>query len=225
MTAADDFEAVVHRPEDEVRLDEAWALITVHARPDVEPAALLTRLDALAADLDVPTLDGLVAHLFADLGFRGATEDYYDPANSYLDCVLERRRGIPITLSVLAMEVGRRIGVPVAGVGMPGHFLLRDRVDPTVFVDPFAGGTLLDEGGCRRLFQRLHGPDAQLAAAWLEPVGPHAIVARLLANLVRTFAERRDQRNLLWALNLRARLPGATDEDRRTLLALQARQN
>ncbi len=225
VTRTDEFEGLVAGPEADLRLDRAWALITTHAHPEVEVDGLLGGLDALAGGVAVPTLDGLLAHLFADQGFTGNADDYGDPANSYLDEVLARRLGIPITLSVLTMEVGRRVGVPVAGVGMPGHFLLRDKVDPSVFVDPFAGGLLIDEEECAARFHRLHGADAPFSPVWLEPAGPRAIVSRMLANLVRAFRDRRDQRGLLWALDLRTRLPEATDEDRQALLSLRASQN
>ena len=135
------------------------------------------------ASCPAATLDALVTHLFVELGFAGDQHDYYDPRNSYLDEVLTRRRGIPITLSVLAMTVGRRLGVELAGVGMPGHFLLRDEAAPDVFVDAYHGGATLDRAGCADLFHRVHGPGTTFHDAFLEPVGTLDIVARMLANL------------------------------------------
>ena len=134
------FVQLVQGPESDLRVDEAAALIAAHANPAVEEAAIFETLDDLAARCRPPTLDGLLRLLFVDEGFHGNTLDYYDPKNSFLDEVLERRAGIPITLAVVTMEVGRRAGVPLAAIGMPGHFLLRDRVDPNVFVDPFDQG-------------------------------------------------------------------------------------
>lgn len=225
MSGADEFAELVAGPDEAIPLDRAWALISAHATPGLDVDAQLARIDDLAAGCPAPTLDALVGHLFGPGGFRGNAADYYDPRNSYLDEVLERRLGIPITLSVLAMEAGRRLGVPLSGVGMPGHFLLRDKVDPTVFVDAFGGGTLLDAAGCERLFQRVHGPGARLDPAWLAPVRRGAIVARLLANLIRTFQERNDQRSLRWALDLRARLPTGDADERRAQLRLRANLN
>src|SRR5262245_12992424 len=109
------FADAVHRPDTEIRLDLAWALLTACAHPTVDPDSLLGELDDLAAACRQPTLDGLRHLLFVDQGFVGNQADYYDPANSYLDDVLDRHLGIPITLSVVTMEVGRRIGVPVVG--------------------------------------------------------------------------------------------------------------
>ena len=132
------------------------------------------------------------------------TDDYYDPRNSFLNDVLERRVGIPITLAVLALEVGRRIGVPLAGVGMPGHFLLRDKVDRDVFIDPFDGGRLLDADGCRRLFTgrgRARTPPGR--TSYLEPVGNLSIISRILTNLRAIYEGRRDLVNLRWVMALR----------------------
>ena len=124
------FTELVQTPEAEWALDEASFLIATHARPDLDLPAQLARLDELAAQAGEPTLDGLRRLLFRDLGFSGNEVDYYDPRNSFLDEVLDRRTGIPITLAVVMLEVGRRLGVPLAGVSMPGHFLVRDKVDP-----------------------------------------------------------------------------------------------
>ena len=203
------FAEAVHRPDAEVPLDLAWALLTAVAHPTVDPDDLVVELDDLAAACRTPTLDGLLHHLFVDQGFVGNQDDYYDPANSYLDDVLDRHLGIPITLAVLTMEVGRRVGVPVAGIGLPGHFLLRDKVDPEVFIDPFRGGELLDRQGCQAVLQRLHGPGVALDPAWLEPVGRTAILERMLANLVGIFQQRGDAADLLWARDLQAELAGA----------------
>jgi regulator of sirC expression with transglutaminase-like and TPR domain len=151
------FAALVARPDDEIPLDEAALLIAAHARPELDVAAELGRLDELAAGCKEPTVDGVAHHLFDELGFRGNTEQYQDPDNSYLDQVLRRRLGIPITLSVLTMEVGRRLGVLFDGVGMPGHFLIRHRAEPATFLDPFGGGRRLDVAGCRAIFNSLGG--------------------------------------------------------------------
>ena len=218
------FAEIVLGADDAVPLDEAWALLSVHAHPAADPDALVAGLDALAAGCRVPTLDGLRHHLFVDQGFVGNQDDYYDPANTYLDDVLERHLGIPITLAVLTMEVGRRIGVPVDGIGLPGHFVLRDRVDPTVFVDAFRGGEVLDRAGCLRVLRRLHGPDIVLDPAWLEPVGHRAILERMLANLVGVFQQRTAHADLLWARDLQVRL-AAGRADPRAGLRLRAGLN
>lgn len=227
MTAVgptDRFAQIVLGPDEAVPLDEAWALLSAHAHPAVDPDALLAGLDDLAAGCRIPTLDGLRHHLFVDQGFVGNQDDYYEPANTYLDDVLERHLGIPISLAVLTMEVGRRIGVPVDGVGLPGHFLLRDRVDPEVFVDAFRGGEVLDRDGCVKVLRRLHGPGLVVDPAWLEPVGHRAILERMLANLVGVFQQRRAHGDLVWARELQVRLAAAR-QDPRAGLRLRAGLN
>ncbi|HEV3364344.1 MAG TPA: transglutaminase-like domain-containing protein [Acidimicrobiia bacterium] len=222
------FAALVTRPDDEIPLDEAALLIAAHARPDLDIAAELARLDSLAAGCKEPTLDGLTHHLFDELGFRGNTENYGDPANSYLDQVLRRRLGIPITLSVVTMEVGRRLGVSLDGVGMPGHFLVRHRTDPDIFLDPFGGGRRLDAAGCQAIFRSLGGTDPgdrgrppdsggvshlQWQESFLAPVGARVILTRMLLNLQGVFLPA-DLRSATWVLELRLTIPGLPVPDR-----------
>lgn len=208
MDPSQRFAEVVATEEDLLPLDEAALLIAAHAKPGLDVHAQLAELDALAGRVGEPTLDGLRALLFRDLGFNGNAVDYYDVRNSLLDEVLARRTGIPITLSVVAMEVGRRVGVPLAGVSMPGHFLLRDKVDPGVFVDPYARGALLDREGCRARFMLVQGPDAVFDDAFLRPVGKRSIVDRMLANLELIADNDGDRAMLSWVLSLRALVPG-----------------
>src|SRR5437762_6981207 len=142
------FAELVRRDEEAVPLDEAALLIAAHAYPDLDVAAELARLDELAGRCPGDELDVLLEYVFGELGFTGNRMDYYDPRNSFLNDVVARRLGIPITLAMVAMEMGRRIGVPLLGVGMPGHFLVR--YGPVV-IDPFTGGRRLDEDDCRQL--------------------------------------------------------------------------
>ncbi|MCU1486115.1 MAG: hypothetical protein JWN67_2861 [Actinomycetia bacterium] len=211
------FTDLVAGPEAALPLDEVGLLIAAHARPGLDVDVELARFDELAAQAAEPTLDGLRRLLFRDLGFTGNDADYYDPRNSYLDAVLERRTGIPISLAVVMLEVGRRLGVPLAGVSMPGHFLVRDKVDPEVFVDPFAQGLVLDRQGCRLRFHGVHGPEANFDDAYLDPVGKLLIVDRQLANLENIANVRGETFTLLWVLRLRAAIPDADDNVRRRL--------
>jgi regulator of sirC expression with transglutaminase-like and TPR domain len=190
-------------------LDEAALLIAAHARPGLDVAAERSHLDDLAAGVVAPTLDALRTHLFSELGYTGNQADYYDPRNSYLDQVIERRVGIPVTLSVLMLEVGRRIGVPLSGVSLPGHFLVRDRVDPEVFVDPFARGAVLDRRATEARFRVGQHPDAAFNPAFLDPVPAAAVIARMLANLDVIATARSDRAMLEWVVRLRVAMPGA----------------
>ncbi|MGH9031826.1 MAG: transglutaminase family protein, partial [Acidimicrobiia bacterium] len=150
-------------------------------------------------------------------GFAGNTVDYGDPRNSYLDDVLDRRLGIPISLSVLTMEVGRRRDIPVLGVGMPGHFLVRPADTADVWFDPFNGGRQLDASGCRARFHELQGAEAEFKPEYLEPTPAAALVARMLANLQNTLLHR-DPAAVVWVLRLRLRV-GATPVRERVALA------
>jgi regulator of sirC expression with transglutaminase-like and TPR domain len=219
------FVAAVERPPEALPLDEAGLCIAAHADPSLDIDGYLGRLDDLAAEIRTPTLDGLVRHLYADGRFSGNNADYYDPRNSFLNEVLDRRVGIPITLAVLGMEVGRRIGVPVWGVGLPGHFIVRDKVDPRVFIDPFHGGRQLTAAGCRALHRATVGAGAPWDEAYLEPVGRPAIVARMLANLRIIYERRTDLDSLRWVMRLVCTLPDATDADRRAYARLMAPLN
>lgn len=225
MKASERFAALAGLPDGRVPLDEASLLIAAHATPGLDLDRYLGLLDDLATSCRAPTLDGLVAHLFGRGRFKGNQDDYYDPRNSFLSDVVDRGLGIPITLSVLAMEVGRRLGVPLAGVGMPGHFLLRDKVDPAVFVDPFNGGRLLDERGCVALYRRLAGSSAPFDPGWLEPVPRWSIVARMLANLKAIYTDRGDRASLRWVLALRCLVPGLDQGDAGELTRLMAPYN
>jgi len=195
-------------------LDEAALLIAAHARADDDPLDVglyLRRLDELAASCKEPTSEALLHHLFEVEGFTGDTERYYDPRNSYLDEVLERRLGIPITLSLVVVEVGRRLDVPVLPIGMPGHFLVR--VDDSL-IDAFEGGRRLTVAECEERFRSIYGPEVPFDLGLLDPATPHEIVARMLANLRQVHLSRKDSVNLEWVLRLRAMLPGTTIEEK-----------
>ncbi len=201
------FRELVTGPEDELALDEAALLIAAHAQPGLDVAAELRLLDRLAFSIPERTLDGWRRHLFVDLGFSGDVHRYYDPTSSFLNEVVRRRRGLPITLSVVGMEVGRRIGLHLDGVGMPGHFLLRH--DSDVYVDPFDSGRVLDRQGCAERFREVNGSRAPFRTAFLDPVGPCAILARMLNNLKSVYAGRGDVVGLTWVIELRKALPDA----------------
>lgn len=220
MTAR--FAEVVQGPASSLPLDEAALLIAAHGDPSVDVAVELGRLDELAAGVGEPTLDGLRRHLFGELGFAGATDAYYEARSSYLHEVVRRREGIPIALSVLLIEVGRRSGVPLVGVAMPGHFLVGAEADRDVFVDPFARGLLLDRQGAQARFHAVRGPGAPFDPAYLEPTGRPAIVARMLANLEAVATVQADRELLEWVLALRLAVPGAGADDRRRYASVLA---
>ena len=214
VEATERFAELVSRPPSEIPLDQAALWLAAHARPDLDVAGELGRLDDLAAGCAGTTVEALMTHLFVDLGYRGNARNYYDPRNSYLDQVRARRLGIPITLSIQAIVVGRRLDLSLQGVGMPGHFLVRDQRNASVFVDPFGGGTLLDPAGCEAIFHALHGAEAPFDEGFLAPASTPTVLARMLANLRSVFLSRGDRQSLLWVLQLRTLLPDSSAEDR-----------
>jgi regulator of sirC expression with transglutaminase-like and TPR domain len=210
------FTKVVRRAESDIALDEACFLIAAHAHADLDVDARCEQLDVLSASLGVGDAGALARALFEDLGFTGNRVDYGDPDNSYLDAVLDRRLGIPITLSVLMIEVGRRLGIAVHGVGMPGHFLVGTAGG--VWYDPFNGGMLLDDAACAERFAEIHG-SAAFRREYLDSVGSLAILDRMLANLQHSLIER-DPARAAWPTRLRLRIPGIPPSQRAELAAL-----
>jgi regulator of sirC expression with transglutaminase-like and TPR domain len=214
------FTELVQRPDDEIPLDEAALLIAAHARPGLDVAAHLARLDDIAADAPAGPEPGVAAdlahYLFVDLGFAGNREDYADPANSYLDRVLERRLGIPITLSVLMIEIGRRNSVALRPVGMPGHFLVGGL--PGEWFDPFNAGVRLDLAGCARRFAETQGR-ARLLPEHLEPTPHRRVVERMLGNLQQVFVPERSP-DAVWVTRLHLALPDLSPATRGQLAAV-----
>jgi regulator of sirC expression with transglutaminase-like and TPR domain len=219
MDPGERFTRLLAGPPTALSLDEAALCIAAHVRPALDVDAYLAKLDELAAACRAPTLDGVTHMLYGRNGFRGNADDYYDPDNSMLDQVIDRRVGIPITLAVVTMEIGRRLGVPLDGVGMPGHFLLRDKVDRSVFIDPFDGGRQLDAHGCRRIFDRATGGRIGWTADFLEPVSRPAIVERMLANLKQVYRQGGQTDRLRWVGRLRLACPGVDQVAERHELA------
>ena len=238
MTDATERFAALVRGDDGIALDEGALLIAAHAHPSLDIPARLVELDALAADVadTTATASAVASGLFAPASrsgtepgaFTGNTVDYYDPANSYLDDVLDRRLGIPITLSVLMIEVGRRAGVALHGVGMPGHFLVGVTPAPGTgpvpveFFDPFHGGARLDVEACAHLFAQVHGAAEGFRPEYLAPVGPRAVLDRMLANLQQTFLARAPGA-AAWPTRLRLQFPDLTPARRSELAALLGR--
>lgn len=206
------------------RLDLALALIAAAERPQVDPDALLAQLDDLASVISADDPPAICRQLFdpdGPVALSGDRRDYYDPRNSELDQVLLRRRGIPITLSVIGMEVARRRGVHLEGIGMPGHFLIGDRTSGQFF-DAFDGGRALDATGARDLFHRLHGSDQPFEPVYLAATPPSMIVVRVLNNLRAAHLRRGDRRGLVGAIALQAALPGSQLPARRDLAGVLA---
>ena len=198
-----------------IAVDEAAFVLASHFHEGVAVDDRLAELDRLAAGCG-PSLEALLDHVFTDLGFLGNSCGYYDQNNSCLDAVIDRRLGIPITLSIVLMSVGRRVGRQMSGIGMPGHFLTFD-VESGVYIDAFDGGQILDEFACKQLFTQLHGPDVPWHPSMLSPIGPRGIIRRMLNNLAQVAMNENDHRSRIIATRLRSLLPDASIWERAEL--------
>ena len=214
MTVAQTWQDIISVPREQLNLAEAALVIAREAYPQLDIAAQLARIDALAATLkqrlrpDITPSEKLAQlnhSLFNELGYAGNSDDYYDPRNSYLNDVIERKLGIPITLSMLYIEVGRRLGLPLSGVSFPGHFLVKCALrDGAVILDAYARGASL---GIKDLQKRLRvlvgstdvAPEAVMRL--LAVAQPADIIARVLRNLKAIHNERGDKSRALTAVS------------------------
>lgn len=188
-------------------LDVGALAIAAGADSKLDADTWLRELDRLARRVD--SLETLINRLFVEEHFAGNTANYYDPRNSLLDQVLDRRLGIPITLSVVCLEVGRRAGVSLEGISMPGHFLVRPMAT-NHYLDPFNGGALLDLAGCEALFRTSNqaDPDVPFGRHLLTAAPRRAIFARILQNLRSCYRNLGRPADLEWVLRMRLALPG-----------------
>jgi regulator of sirC expression with transglutaminase-like and TPR domain len=209
------FEELARSPDDAIDVGLGAALVAKDYCESLDPLAVMGQLDTLAAPLLPLELARVtpqrqaetITERFRDLGFTGNVDDYYDPKNSLLPDVLERRVGIPITLSIVWCELARRAGVHAHGIGFPGHFLVRVD-DPNVapaarplIVDPFAGGRVLDDAGAEALLRRALGDGADLHPMLFSAASPRAVLVRLLTNLKTIWAGRGDHMRAFVAID------------------------
>ena len=194
--------------------------IAADAYPRLDPEPYVARVEALAqrarercAAIDRPrlVLGQINWVLFVEEGFQGNADDYYDPRNSYLNEVLDRKTGIPISLSLLYLRVAARVGLEVAGVNLPMHFMLRvGRGNATIFIDPFHSGALLDRDACRRQVSRMAGPGVEITDGHLAPCRATQLVARMLRNLKSIYLQNHDY---VAAIPVQRRLAALLDDD------------
>lgn len=199
-------------------LDELTVAISQVLQPELDTIGVLAELDALAADCPTPTRDGVVQHLFGSGRFVGDRHDYHRWQNSCIDHVLRERRGMPITLAVVAVEVARRVGVRLAGVGMPGHFLVGDPADPAWFADPFHGRSGLSRDDCRELMVSMGM--ARWSERFLQTIPPRLVAARILNNLKFSCERHADEIRLALVMQARQALPELGDDPADARLAL-----
>lgn len=213
------FERALSGKDQEIELARACLLIAQDAYPGLDVERYLGEIESMALRLRArlkneggvePRIIALNEFLFEEMGYWGNTDDYYDPRNSYLNDVIDRKTGIPITLSVLYMELGRRIGLPLEGVSFPGHFLVRLRLNGGMLIlDPFSGGAPQSEDDLRQRLKRVipEGAAADVSVAdlpldqFLEPASNRQILLRLLRNLKGIYRETDKPERLLQVLD------------------------
>lgn len=230
------FAELVQRPEAEIDLATGALLVAAGEYPQLAVEPYLRRLDLLAERVrdrvwnetsSLVMLQELSHVLFAEEGFRGNSEAYYDPRNSFLNDVLDRKIGIPITLSVVFLEVGWRLGLPLAGISFPGHFLVRYAGEAiNLLIDPFAEGQVRFEDEAQQLLDGVYGGMVRLRPEFLQPASTRDILYRILTNLKGIYLNARDDRRALAAVEqLLLIRPTAAGEfrDRGMLLARAGR--
>ena len=216
------FDSIVTSPDEEIDLVRTALLIAATEYPELNVERELYRIGLLADGIahriyDDPSplyhLNTLSEYLFDELGFRGNYENYYDPRNSFLNDVIERRLGIPITLSMLYIEVGSQLGVPLKGVGMPGHFLVKHAEIDDLFVDPFQNGILLTVAECEAKFMQATHGHMPWDMRYLSPISSREFVARMLRNLKAIYLQRGEYQRVLSTIDrLLSIQPEASDE-------------
>jgi regulator of sirC expression with transglutaminase-like and TPR domain len=203
------FSHLVTRPERELDLARAALLIAEPEYPGLDVAGYVEELDRLGAAAAAriaaaptrPPLASVIRYLYEEVGFHGNTQDYYDPRNSFLNEVLTRRTGIPISLALVLTETCRRVGIDASGVSFPGHFLVRvaGTEGGVMFIDPF-DGRLLDDRQLADLHERATGDDGPIDRRVLEPASKRHVLIRILNNLRHIYERSGDRDRLLGVL-------------------------
>lgn len=196
------FTAMIARVDEHIDLAEAALLIAAEEYSSLDIDGYLARIGEMAQQVrkrfplelePVKLIEELNRFLFDEEGFRGNSEDYYDPKNSFLNEVIDRRKGIPITLSVLYMEIARRLELPVVGAGLPGHFIVKYQTTAReILIDPFHRGALLSEEDCQRTLDRMYEGKVPFQREFLASVPKRLILARMLNNLKGIYLRRKD---------------------------------
>ena len=201
--------ALLSLPDDAIDLAQASLLIAREEYPDLQVGDYLARLDEMGRMLRSRLRGGegfvsQVAHmnrlLFDEMGFRGNREDYHDPRNSFLNDVLDRRIGIPVSLSTVYLEVGKRVGFRLAGVSFPAHFLVRHTgpgAPADVLIDPFNGGAIVTENDCRKRLHEMYRGQLPFRKEFLRRARNREILRRMIGNLSQIYQSERDYHRAL----------------------------
>jgi regulator of sirC expression with transglutaminase-like and TPR domain len=227
------FSEIADLDEESFPLDRAALAIALGEYPDLNTTEYLRRLDTLAASVEVLAgidhtavnyIESINEVLFVQEGLRGNSEDYYDPRNSYINQVLDRKLGIPVSLSLVYIEVARRIGFPVQGVGFPGHFLAKHvSHGKEIIIDPFNMGRILTINDCQELLDKFQDGSDVVHPSMLQPMEKRAIITRMLYNLKGIYMQKEQYNHALSIIEKILRLnPGIPSEIRdRGILYMQ----
>jgi len=207
IRARQSFAALAALDEEAFPLDRAALVIASEEYPELDVASYLRRIDTFAARAEVLVgfdrspinyIESINEVLFVQEGLRGNSEDYYDPRNSYINEVLDRRLGIPITLSIIYIEAARRIGFPVHGIGFPGHFLMKHVANERdIIIDAFEMGRILTTRDCQELLDKTYNGAVQMSPSLLNPMEKRAIITRMLYNLKGIYRQREQYQKAL----------------------------
>jgi regulator of sirC expression with transglutaminase-like and TPR domain len=202
LQARQAFAEIAALDEEALSLDRAALVMALEEYPDLNIVEYLSKLDTLAVRADVligidrtpvNVIEGINEALFVQEGLRGNSDDYYDPRNSYLNDVLDRKLGIPITLSLVYMEVAKRIGFPIQGIGFPGHFLVKHvEAEREIIVDPFNLGHILTWNDCQELLDKIYKNAVTMNETFLQPMEKRTILTRMLFNLKSIYTQKED---------------------------------
>ncbi len=218
------FEEIADLPDREIDLARSALLVAMVEYPHMNIERELFMLQRIAGDLSSALLEEddplfcmnvLSEHLFDELGFKGNSQDYHDPRNGHLNQVLERKVGSPIMLSLLYVEVGRRLNIPLAGVALPGHFLVRHHQVTDYFVDPFYRGILLSEEECRVRMKQKARSRSRWNHRYLDTIGRREFIARLIRSLKHTYLRRKDHNRALAMIDVALALDPLSAPDHR----------
>lgn len=191
--AQDLFYEEVSQPSHQVDLLKSALYIALHEYPHLNIDDYLSRFDRLAFNIKkrlpidrypMKVVQVINNYLFKELQFTGNSRNYYDPKNSFINDVLDQRTGIPITLSVVYLEIAKRLNFPMVGIGLPGHFIIRpDFEDVGIYIDSFNEGEILFEQDCEKRLSQVHQHPIKLQPEFLQPINSLQILVRILTNL------------------------------------------
>jgi regulator of sirC expression with transglutaminase-like and TPR domain len=205
--ARQQFYQEVRQPDEQISLEKAALYIAQEEYPDLDVDEYLNALDTMASEIQerlpqdaypLRILRTINQYLYEDLKFTGNIDDYYDPRNSFLNDVIDRRTGIPITLSLVYLSIAQRLDFPMVGIGMPAHFIIRPAVeDMEIFVDSFHNGEIMFAQDCEARLSQIYGQPVEMQPEFLEAVAPKHFLFRMLTNLKVIYLHRNEIENCL----------------------------